>query len=135
MIAAKLAAYGWVALGSALGGMSRYWLGGAIARGIGDDFPYGTLLINILGSFVIGFFGTLTLPDGPRPASLDARLFVMVGLCGGFTTFSSFSLQTFELLRSGEGIRAAIYVAASVLLCVAGAAIGHALASAIAARS
>jgi fluoride exporter len=135
MIAAKLAAYGWVALGSALGGMSRYWLGGVIARGIGDDFPYGTLLINVVGSFVIGFFGTLTLPDGPRPASLDARLFVMVGLCGGFTTFSSFSLQTFELLRSGEGIRAAIYVAASVLLCVAGAAIGHALASAIAARS
>jgi fluoride exporter len=135
MIAAKLAAYGWVALGSALGGMSRYWLGGVIARGVGDDFPYGTLLINIVGSFVIGFFGTLTLPDGPRPASLDARLFVMVGLCGGFTTFSSFSLQTFELLRSGEGIRAAIYVVASVLLCVAGAAIGHALASAIAARS
>jgi fluoride exporter len=135
MIAAKLAAYGWVALGSALGGMSRYWLGGVIARGVGDDFPYGTLLINIVGSFAIGFFGTLTLPDGPRPASLDARLFVMVGLCGGFTTFSSFSLQTFELLRSGEGIRAAIYVAASVLLCVAGAAIGHALASAIAARS
>ena len=135
MIAAKLAAYGWVALGSALGGMSRYWLGGVIARGIGDDFPYGTLLINVIGSFVIGFFGTLTLPDGPRPASLDARLFVMVGLCGGFTTFSSFSLQTFELLRSGEGIRAAIYVVASVLLCVAGAAIGHALASAIAARS
>ena len=135
MIAAKLAAYGWVALGSALGGMSRYWLGGVIARGIGDDFPYGTLLINVVGSFVIGFFGTLTLPDGPRPASLDARLFVMVGLCGGFTTFSSFSLQTFELLRSGEGIRAAIYVVASVLLCVAGAAIGHALASAIAVRS
>jgi len=135
MIAAKLAAYGWVALGSALGGMSRYWLGGVIARGIGDDFPYGTLLINVVGSFVIGFFGTLTLPDGPWPASLDARLFVMVGLCGGFTTFSSFSLQTFELLRSGEGIRAAIYVVASVLLCVAGAAIGHALASAIAARS
>jgi fluoride exporter len=135
MIAAKLAAYGWVALGSALGGMSRYWLGGVIARGIGDDFPYGTLLINVVGSFVIGFFGTLTLPDGPRPASLDARLFVMVGLCGGFTTFSSFSLQTFELLRSGESIRAAIYVVASVLLCVAGAAIGHALASAIAARS
>lgn len=135
MMATTFAAYAWVALGSALGGMSRYWLGGVIARGIGDDFPYGTLLINILGSFVIGFFGTLTLPDGPRPASLDARLFVMVGLCGGFTTFSSFSLQTVELLRSGEGIRAAIYIVASVLLCVVGTAIGHALASAIVARS
>jgi CrcB protein len=135
MMAAKLAAYGWVALGSALGGISRYWLGGVVARNIGDDFPYGTLLINVIGSFIIGFFGTLTLPDGPRPASLDVRLFVMVGLCGGFTTFSAFSLQTFELLRSGESIRAASYIVASVLLCVIGTAIGHALASGIVARS
>jgi CrcB protein len=135
MMAAKLAAYGWVALGSALGGISRYWLGGVVARGIGDDFPYGTLLINIVGSFVIGFFGTLTLPDGPRPASVDARLFVMVGLCGGFTTFSSFSLQTFELLRSGETVRAASYIVASVLLCVIGTAMGHALAFGIVGRS
>jgi len=135
MIAAKLASYGWVALGSALGGMSRYWLGGVVARGIGDDFPYGTLLINVVGSFVIGFFGTLTLPDGPRPASLDTRLFVMVGLCGGFTTFSSFSLQTFELLRAGENIRAGIYIAASVLLCLLGTVLGHALASGISSRA
>jgi len=88
MIAAKLIAYAWVAFVSALGGVARYWLGGVVARSVGESFPYGTLLINIVGSFIIGFFGTLTLPDGPRPASLDARLFVMVGLCGGFTTFS-----------------------------------------------
>src|SRR5471032_290091 len=75
MIGSQLLAYGWVAFGSALGGMARYWLGGVVARGIGDDFPYGTLLINVMGSFVIGFFGTLTLPDGPRPVSLDLRLF------------------------------------------------------------
>jgi fluoride exporter len=135
MIAAKLASYGWVALGSALGGVSRYWLGSVVARGIGDDFPYGTLLINIVGSFVIGFFGTLTLPDGPRPASLDTRLFVMVGLCGGFTTFSSFSLQAFELLRSGESIRAASYIVASVLLCVVFTALGHYLAGGIGSRA
>jgi CrcB protein len=135
MIAAKLASYGWVALGSALGGVSRYWLGSVVARGIGDDFPYGTLLINIVGSFVIGFFGTLTLPDGPRPASLDTRLFVMVGLCGGFTTFSSFSLQTFELLRSGESIRATGYIVASVLLCVVFTAFGHYLAGGIGSRA
>jgi CrcB protein len=134
MIAAKLASYGWVALGSALGGMSRYWLGGVVARSIGDGFPYGTLIINIIGSFIIGFFGTMTLPDGPRPASVEARLFVMVGLCGGFTTFSSFSLQTFELLRSGESIRAATYIVASVLLCLLGTVFGHALASTIVAR-
>jgi CrcB protein len=135
MIATKLVSYFWVALGSALGGVARYWLGGVVARGMGDDFPYGTLLINVLGSFVIGFFGTLTLPDGPRPVSLDCRLFVMVGLCGGFTTFSAFSLQTFELLRSGESLRAATYVVASVLLCVAFTAAGHALASGIGARN
>ena len=135
MMAAKLIAYGWVAFGSALGGMSRYWLGGVVARSVGEAFPYGTLLINVIGSFVIGFVGTLTLPDGPRPASLEFRLFVMVGLCGGFTTFSSFSLQTFELMRSGEGVRATVYVVASVLLCVVGTAMGHALATAIGARS
>ena len=135
MIAAKLIAYAWVAFGSALGGVARYWLGGVVARSVGESFPYGTLLINIVGSFIIGFFGTLTLPDGPRPASLDARLFVMVGLCGGFTTFSSFSLQTFDLLRSGESMRAASYIVASVLLCVIGTAIGHALASSMIGRS
>ena len=88
-----------------------------------------------VGSFVIGFFGTLTPPDGPRPASLDTRLFVMVGLCGGFTTFSSFSLQTFELLRSGESIRAASYIVASVLLCVVFTALGHYLAGGIGSRA
>jgi CrcB protein len=135
MIGSQLVAYGWVALGSALGGMARFWLGGVVARGMGDAFPYGTLLINVFGSLVIGFFGTLTLPEGPRPASLESRLFVMVGLCGGFTTFSAFSLQTFELIRSGESVRAAIYVAASVLLCVAATALGHYLAAGIGARS
>ncbi len=133
-MARQLLAFAWVALGSALGGVGRYWLGGVVARRIGDAFPYGTLLINVIGSFVIGFFGTLTLSDGPRPASVEARLFVMVGLCGGFTTFSSFSLQTLELLRAGEGVRAALYILASVLLCVLGAALGHNLAAGIAAR-
>jgi fluoride exporter len=126
-----LIAYAWVGFGSALGGMARYGMGIAVARRLGEDFPYGTLLINVVGSFVIGFFGTLTLPDGPRPASVEARLFVMVGLCGGFTTFSSFSLQTFELLRSGEGIRAGSYIVASVLLCLLGTTLGHYLAAGI----
>ena len=64
-------------------------------------FPIGTVLINIIGSFIIGYFGTLTLHSGNIPASENVRLFVMVGICGGFTTFSSFSLQTFDLIRSG----------------------------------
>jgi len=120
--------YLWVALGSALGGVARYWMSLVAVRLVGETFPWGTLVINILGSFVIGYFGTLTMPDGPRPASMEMRLFVMVGICGGFTTFSSFSLQTLELLRGGESLRALAYVAASVLLCVAGTALGHFLA-------
>jgi CrcB protein len=128
-------AYAWVGFGSALGGMARYGMGLAVARRLGDDFPYGTLLINVLGSFVIGLFGTMTMADGPRPASAEARLFVMVGLCGGFTTFSSFSLQTFELLRSGEVPRAVLYIVASVLLCVVFTALGHYLAAGIGSRA
>ena len=119
-----LAATLWVALGGALGSVARYWMGIIVARLAGDAFPWGTLLINIIGSFVIGYFGMLTLPDGPRPASLEIRLFVLVGLCGGFTTFSSFSLQTVELLRDGEIVRALAYIAASVLLCLIATVLG-----------
>jgi CrcB protein len=115
----------WVALGSAIGGVSRYWVGVIVARLAGETFPWGTLLINAVGSFVIGYFGTLTAADGLRPAGIEARLFVMVGLCGGFTTFSSFSLQTVELLRGAENARALAYILASVGLCLAGTAFGH----------
>ncbi len=118
----------WVAVGSALGGVARYWMGIAVARLAGDAFPWGTLLINIIGSFVIGYFGTLTLPDGPRPAGTLVRLFVMVGLYGGFTTFSAFSLQTIDLLRGGEELRALAYIVASVGLCLLGTVLGHYLA-------
>jgi CrcB protein len=118
----------WVAVGSALGGVARYWMGVAVGRLAGNAFPWGTLLINIIGSFVIGYFGTLTLPDGPRPAGNLVRIFVMVGLCGGFTTFSAFSLQTVDLLRTGEEMRALAYIVASVAFCLAGTVLGHYLA-------
>ena len=131
----QLAAYACVALGSALGGVARYWMGLAVTHRLGDGFPWGTLFINILGSFVIAFFGTLTIADGPRPASVEARLFVMVGLCGGFTTFSSFSLQTFDLVQAGEAGRGIAYIAASVALCIIGTALGYYAAAAINARS
>jgi fluoride exporter len=94
----------------------------------GPSFPWGTVVINILGCFVIGFFGTLTLPGGRYAASENTRLFVMVGLCGGFTTFSSFSLQTFDLLRSGAWARALLNVVLSVVLCFFAVALGHLLA-------
>jgi CrcB protein len=120
-------AYLWVTLGSAIGGLLRY----AITRmtiAISLGFPFGTVFINVLGSFVIGYFGTLTLQSGKFPASDNLRLFVMVGLCGGFTTFSSFSLQTFDLMRTGAWGRALANVALSVLLCVSAVAAGHKLA-------
>ncbi len=85
--------YFWIAVGSALGGVSRYWASGVAARLMGETFPWGTLVINVLGSFIIGFFATLTGPDGRVYASAIARQFVMIGVCGGFTTFSSFSLH------------------------------------------
>jgi CrcB protein len=121
--------YLWVALGGALGSVGRYGMGMAVARIAGEAFPWGTLIINVIGSFVIAFFGTLTVPSGPHAVPAEARLFVMVGICGGFTTFSSFSLQTFELMRGGEGVRAGAYVVASVALCVLGTALGHYLAA------
>ncbi len=90
-----------------------------MALWVGEAFPWGTLLINASGSFVIGLFAILTGPGGRfSVSSLDARQFVMVGLCGGFTTFSSFSLQTLALFRNGEPMRASAYVLASVGLCL-----------------
>jgi CrcB protein len=123
----RLAAYLWVAVGGALGSVARFWLSGAVAALTGPQFPWGTLLINIVGSFVIGWFGALTSDVGPLDAPANVRLFVLVGICGGFTTFSSFSLQTLELLQSGEMARAVGYIAGSVALCLLGVWAGVAL--------
>jgi CrcB protein len=98
------------------------------------EFPYGTILINVLGSFVIGYFGTLTLQSGRYAASDNIRLFVMVGICGGFTTFSAFSLQTFDLMRSGAWGRALANVVVSIVLCIAAVGAGHMLAHRVVAQ-
>jgi fluoride exporter len=111
--------YLWVALGSALGGVARFGCSSLIANMYGQTFPLGTLVINIVGSFVIGFFGTLTGPDGRVLVPGDIRQFVMVGFCGGYTTFSSFSLQTLTLAQDGEMVRAGLNIVASVVLCLA----------------
>ncbi len=114
--------YLYVALGGALGSMARFWTAGFIARLTGPAFPWGTILINIVGSFVIGWFAGLSLSrTGPSP---DMRAFVMAGLCGGFTTFSAFSLQTLELLREGRVAAASANVGLSVLICVAASGAG-----------
>ena len=114
-----------VAIGSAIGGVSRYGVGLLAARAWGVAFPWGTLLINIVGSFVIALFGAMTLANGPMPMSTNMRAFVMIGFCGGFTTFSSFSLQTMALLQAGETVAAALYILASVGLCLAGVFLGY----------
>jgi fluoride exporter len=107
-----------VATGGALGTMARYFLSGLIANAFGQTFPWGTLIINATGSFIIGFFGTLTGPDGKFLVSGTFRQFVMVGICGGYTTFSSFSLQTLNLANDGEWLYASGNVAGSVFLCM-----------------
>jgi fluoride exporter len=117
-----------IVIGGAIGTLARYLISVA-ALPISQNLPWGTIGINILGSFVIGMFGTLTLAHGRFPVSENARLFVMAGLCGGFTTFSSFSLQTLDLLRGGAVVRAAINIVASVILCVGAVTIGHLIAA------
>lgn len=113
-----------VLVGSALGGLARYWIGlGAVAL-LGPRLPWGTLAINVLGSFVIGLFAAATTADGRFAGLVGLRPFVMVGLCGGFTTFSAFSLQTAELLQLGEPGWALAYVFGSVLLCLLATAAG-----------
>jgi CrcB protein len=112
------ASFLWVALGGAVGSVARYWLAAFVAGLTGPYFPWGTLLINVLGSFVIGWFGALTGSNGPVDMPADMRVFVMVGICGGFTTFSAFSLQTLELMYAGEALRAGCYILGSVALCL-----------------
>jgi len=119
-----------IAVGGALGSVARYWAGVWIAP-YSESLPWATILINILGSFAITFFGALTLLSGRYPLSDGWRLFFMVGICGGFTTFSSFSLQTFELLHMNMPGRALINVTVSVVLCVVASAAGYYAATAI----
>ncbi len=121
-------AYLLVAAGGAFGSVARFWVATVIGRLTGPAFPWGTILINVTGSFVIGWFGALTAAGGRYPAGNDTRAFVMAGICGGFTTFSAFSLQTVDLLRAGETARAAANVGLSVAICLAATFLGVALA-------
>ena len=121
--------YFWVALGGAIGSVARLWLGVQVALLTGLAFPWGTILVNIIGSLVIGFVATLTGPNGRVVVPVEAQAFVMVGLCGGFTTFSAFSLQTLELARDGRLIYAGANVVLSVALCLTAVTLGHWLAA------
>jgi fluoride exporter len=116
-----------VILGSALGGMARYFVSGFVARRVGETFPWGTLIINVSGALAIGIFGALAANPASIFASSDPWLFAVTGFLGCYTTVSSFSLQTLTLARNGEGGPAASYVALSVVSCLAAAALGFEL--------
>jgi CrcB protein len=118
-----------VMCGGAFGTAMRFWLSGFLASRYGETFPVGTLVVNISGCFVIGFFNTLTGPEGVFFTSSLTRQVVMIGILGGFTTFSSFSLQTLNLLHDGEWFRGSMNILLSVLLCLVGVTLGHLLAS------
>ncbi|MGH7416860.1 MAG: fluoride efflux transporter CrcB [Candidatus Rokuibacteriota bacterium] len=114
-----------VCLGGAVGTGARYLLGGLVVRWLGADFPYGTLLINVLGSFLVGLvqqvgLSTLLIPD-------TLRLVLTIGVMGGFTTYSSFSYETLKLAETGSWVGASLYVGLTTALCLVCCALGLSL--------
>ncbi len=120
-----------VMVGGALGSAARMWLSTILAVRYGETFPVGTLAVNALGCFVIGLFAALTGPEGMVLTSPLVRQFVMIGVLGGFTTFSSFGLQTITLMTDGEWFYAALYVVLSLVVCLAFVWLGIILASSL----
>ena len=114
-----------IAFGGAAGSVLRYLLGGAIQRGSHSGFPYGTLGVNVLGSLLIGVLIQRFMNLEPRP---EIRSLLIVGFCGGFTTFSTFSSETFGLVSGGEYSRAILYVFLSMTVCIGATALGFGLA-------
>ncbi len=117
--------YLFIALGGALGSVARFAMSGFVAEHFGETFPWGTMTVNVVGSFVIGFFATLTATDGRWLVGPTGRQFFMTGVLGGFTTFSSFSLQTLNLVRDGEWARASANAVGSLGLCLLAVGLGH----------
>ena len=118
-------AYIWIGLGGALGSMARHWSTGLVNVIAGTGFPWGTLVVNVAGCLIIGF-GTATLSNnGLFPSSQAFRQFLMVGICGGYTTFSAFSLETLYLLERGQWLSAIGNAGMSVSLCVGTVWIGY----------
>jgi CrcB protein len=126
-----MAVHFWIAIGSAAGGIARFWCSGVVARAFGETFPWGTLIVNVSGSLLIGIIAALMGPDGRIFVSSTIRLALMAGFCGGYTTFSSFSLQTLSLAQDGEWWLAGANIALSVVACLVAVWAGYALATSI----
>lgn len=110
--------YALVSLGAAIGGALRYWLSNYVYKFLPETFPYGTLAVNVLGSFLVGFF-IFYLSDREIISS-NLKLFLTVGFCGGFTTFSTFSLETMNLFRDSEFLLAGFNILLNLFLCLLG---------------
>jgi len=116
----------WISLGAIVGANLRYFVAQQVARLVSPSFPYGTLLINVTGSFVIGFF--LIWTTGRVLADPRWRLLIAVGFCGGYTTFSSYAYETFVLMEQGQWLSSMLNVVVSNLLCLAAVVLGAVLA-------
>ena len=118
-------AYLLVALGSGLGGAARLWVSTLVARGAGTLFPWGTLAVNVFGCLVVGILGAMFEQSSPLHVRQDLRVLLVVGVLGGFTTFSAFSLETLLLVQRGSTLGAVTYVVSSIALCLLAAAGGY----------
>jgi CrcB protein len=121
----------WIFVGGGLGSLARWGVSGWIATAAGETFPWGTIIVNITGCFVIGVFATVTGPEGRWLASPTFRQFFMLGICGGYTTFSSFSLQALTLAEDGQWFKAGANCVLSLVLCLLGTWLGHLIATSI----
>ena len=120
-----------VMVGGALGTGARFWVSGFVAERGGELFPLGTLVVNITGSFAVGFLAFFMDSQGFFLMSPRLRQFLMIGVCGGYTTFSSFSLQTLDLVRDGDWFKAGLNTLLSFVCCLAAVWLGRILAFAI----
>jgi CrcB protein len=114
-----------VMIGGAIGTGARFWVSGFVAEQSGQPFPLGTLVVNITGSFAIGFFAAFVDPEGAWLISPRLREFFMIGVCGGYTTFSSFSIQTLDLVREGDWFKAVLNTVLSFVCCLAAVWLGR----------
>jgi len=118
-----------IALGGALGSIGRFYFSGLVANHFGATFPWGTFFVNVTGSFIITFFAVLSGPEGRLLVGSNGRQFFMTGVCGGYTTFSSFSLQTLTLANDGEWLQAGANAVLSLVTCLVAAWLGYLLAT------